>query len=257
MGAGHRRDRPRKTPAVAVKHRQRPQIHRMRRHRPYQYVRHGVRVGAAVRVNDTFWIAGRARRVVQRDCVPFVGGRSPRVISIAFGEKRFVVEDADPFAGTVVDRVIDIDDQQLAIDLRQCGLDRRRKLAIGDQDLRLAVVELKRDRGRIKSSVQRIQHRSGHRNAKVRLDHWRRVGQHHRNRIAAPDAALRERGRKLAAAAIQLRPRQSQCILSAAMNDGRQRRKHGRRALQKWQRRQRRKVGQRSDRARYRTGCAS
>ena len=43
-------------------------------------VGHGVGVSAAVMVDDALRIAGRARRVVERDRVPFVGRRSPCVI---------------------------------------------------------------------------------------------------------------------------------------------------------------------------------
>ena len=128
----------------------------MVRHRPHQHIGHGVRVSAAMRVNDALRIAGRTRRVVERDRIPFVGRQIPRVIGIALREKNFIVERADPFPRAVVHRIVNVDDQQLAIDRGQRRLDRRREFAIGDQDLRFPMIQLKCDRRRIEPRVQSV-----------------------------------------------------------------------------------------------------
>ena len=72
MGAGQRGDRPRKAPAVAVEHRQGPEIDRMRRNRLRHLVAERVQIGAAMMVDDALGVAGRARGVVEGDRVPLV-----------------------------------------------------------------------------------------------------------------------------------------------------------------------------------------
>ena len=73
--AGRRGDRPVEAPAVAMEHRQRPQVHRVLRHRPVEDVVDRVQVRAAIVIHDALGIAGRARGVVERDRVPLVGRR--------------------------------------------------------------------------------------------------------------------------------------------------------------------------------------
>jgi hypothetical protein len=58
MRAAHRHHRPRKTPAVAVKHRQRPEIDRLRRQRPGHGVADGFQKRTAMMINHTLRIAG-------------------------------------------------------------------------------------------------------------------------------------------------------------------------------------------------------
>ncbi len=79
--------RPREAPAVAVEHRQRPQIDRVLGHGAGQHVALGHQVGAAVVVDDALGIAGRAGGVVERDRVPFVVGHRPGEVGIALGEQ--------------------------------------------------------------------------------------------------------------------------------------------------------------------------
>src|SRR5690554_7544898 len=51
VGAGHGRDGPGKTPAVAVEHRQGPQVHRVHVHRPDRLVTQRVNIGTTMVVN--------------------------------------------------------------------------------------------------------------------------------------------------------------------------------------------------------------
>ena len=72
VDAGGRRDRPWKTPAVAVEHRQCPQIDRMLAEIARKDVTDGVQVGTAVVGHHALGIARCSRGVAERDGVPFV-----------------------------------------------------------------------------------------------------------------------------------------------------------------------------------------
>ena len=98
IDAGDRGQRPRKAPAVAVKHRQRPQIDRVMRQLPADNVAERVEVGAAVVVDHAFRVAGGAGGVVQRNRVPFIGRRLPRITGVSAGEKFLISGFADAFA---------------------------------------------------------------------------------------------------------------------------------------------------------------
>ena len=74
VGAGVGRHGPRKAPAVAVKHRQRPKIHRVMRHAQRDDVARRVEVRAAMVVDHPLGVAGGAGRVVERDRIPLVAG---------------------------------------------------------------------------------------------------------------------------------------------------------------------------------------
>ena len=109
---GVRGHRPREAPAVAVEHRQRPQVHRMPRHAPVDDVRQRIQVRAAMVIDDALRIAGRAGRVVERDRIPFVGGRLPCEIGIALCDERLVIRFAQQVsAGS--ERIDDVDDERL------------------------------------------------------------------------------------------------------------------------------------------------
>ena len=81
---------PGESPAVAVEHRQRPQVHRVLRHAPGDDVADGVQVRAAVVVDDALGVAGRARGVVQRDGVPLVLRPQPGELRVALLQQRLV-----------------------------------------------------------------------------------------------------------------------------------------------------------------------
>ena len=82
IGPRHRRHRPGEAPAVAMEHRQRPQIDGVLRHPPGERVADRVQVGAAVVVDDALRVAGGARRVVERDRIPLVARQRPRIVGI-------------------------------------------------------------------------------------------------------------------------------------------------------------------------------
>ncbi len=237
VDAGVRRHRPREAPAVAVEHRQRPQVHGVARHAPVDDVRQRVQVGAAMVIDDALRIAGGAGRVVERDRIPLVGRGLPRVCSVAIGDECVVVGRAEPLAARAL-RIVDVDDERLRLRKRQRLLHRRREFGVRDQHLRLAVVEHEGDRLAVEARVERIEHAAGHRHAEVTFDHLRRVRQHGRDRIAAADPGTHQRRRELARTRVGVRPR----VAALAMHDRKLPRPDLGRARDQRQRRQRRVV---------------
>ena len=112
IDAGGGRDRPRKAPAVAMEHRQRPEIDRMLAEIAGKDVADGVEIGAAMMGDDALWIACGARGVAQRDSVPFVAGQACHEAGIALRDRRFIFDFADPLAAG--ERcVVDVDDDRV------------------------------------------------------------------------------------------------------------------------------------------------
>jgi hypothetical protein len=66
MRPGECGDRPRKAPAVAVEHRQGPQIDRMMPHAPDENIAERIQTGAAMVIDDTLRVPGGAGSVVGR-----------------------------------------------------------------------------------------------------------------------------------------------------------------------------------------------
>ena len=72
MGASLHGHRPRKAPAVAMKHGQGPQISGEVRHGPGGHIAHGVQVSAAVMRDNTFGVASGAAGVTDGNGIPLV-----------------------------------------------------------------------------------------------------------------------------------------------------------------------------------------
>ena len=190
-------------------------------------------------VDDALGIAGGARGVVERNRVPLVARRRALISFIALGDERLIVDPAEPFARTVVFRVVIVDDQRPALGQLQRRADHARKFAVDNERLGFAVVEHEGDRGRVEAGIERVEHGAAHRHAIVAFEHRGRVGEHDRDRVAADKAALRERGSELFRAGVEL----AVVATKGAMRDRQPIGKHRRRALEKGQRRQRLKVG--------------
>ena len=237
VGAGALGQGPGKAPAVAVEHRQGPEIHRMVRHVPADDVAERVQIGAAIVIHDTFRIAGGAGGVVQRDRVPFVGRILPRIGGIAGVQERLVGHLPQQRAAGGLG-VVDVDHQRLLVQQRQRPLDRRRELAVGDQNAGAAMAQHEGDRLGIEPGVERVQHRAQHGNAEMRLVDRRHVGRHHRNGIAAADPAPRQRRSQPTATVIGLPP----AVTHRAMHHGKTIRIHRRGTLQERHRVERRVV---------------
>ena len=192
-GARHRRQGPGEGPAVAMEHRQCPQIDRMLRHGPGHGVADGADIGAAMRIDDALRIARRAAGVVQRDGVPLVVRLPPLVGRITARDKVVVGRLAQQRAGAVILRIVDIDHSYRAADLLQRAFHDRGVFPVGDEDLRFAVVQDEGDCRGVQPGVQRVEYGAGQGNAEMAFEHLRDVRQHRRHRVALADAALRQR----------------------------------------------------------------
>ncbi len=192
-------------------------------------------------VDHALRVAGGATGVVQGNRVPFVGRQAPGKVGFAAGHKGFVRQIAEIFGGTGVQRVLHIDHQHGPGGLaqRQRFFHHARKLRVHDHGLRLAVVEHEGHGLRVQPGVDRIEHCPCHGDAKVRLYHGRRVGQHHRHRVVFANARLRERTGQLAGSAVSGGP----VLAQITVHDGQAVGVHLGRALDETQRRNRRMVG--------------
>ena len=235
MRAGLGGDRPGKAPAVAVEHRQRPEIDRMKLHLPGHRVPGRVQPGAAMVIDHALGIAGRARGVVQRDRIPLVRRRRIGAIRIALRQQRFVVEAADPVSRSVIFRVVDIDRQDLPPEFSQRLSDGVGEFPVDEYRLRLAMLEHEGDGRGIEADVQRVQHGARHRHAEMALQHFRRVGGHNGHGIALADAPPGNGVRQPVAAPARFAPGKA----APAMHDRRTVRENPGCALQKGKRRQR------------------
>ena len=196
VGTAHQRHGPRVAPAVAVEERQRPQVHRARRQVPGQDVADGHQERPAVVIDDALGITRRPRRVVERDRLALVARRAPFEVGRSLGQERFVLDLAERAAGAVVERVVDVDDEELPTELLERRADDGGELAVGDERLRLAVAEDVGDRARIEPGVDGVEDRSGHGHAIVGVEHRRDVGEHDGHGVAGADATRGERRRQ-------------------------------------------------------------
>ncbi len=93
---------------------------------------------------------------------------------------------------------------------RRHKLQRRRrdggKFAVDDQHLRPAVLQNEGDPGRIQPDVERIEHGAQHRHTEMRLEQFRHIRCHHRNRVPAADAGARQRRGEAPAPDIAIAP---------------------------------------------------
>ena len=233
--ARHRRDRPREAPAVGVEHRQRPEEDGARRDVPRQNLADGHHPRAAVVIDDTLRVARGSRRVIERDRLPLVADRRSLEVGRALSEERLVLDLAQPLAGPLVERIVEINDEWPPVELSQGLADRRRELAVGDQDLGLAVAQDVGDGAGVQPGVDGVEHGAERRDPMVRLEYGRHVGQDHRHRVALADAPRRQCRGKPA------RPRVELAVADAsrAVNDRGAVGINGRRAGQESQRRQR------------------
>ena len=81
-----------------------------------------------------------------------------------------------------------------------------RELTVGDQHLRLTVVEHEGDGPSIEPHVERVEHGATHRYTELTLEHLWCIPEHRSHRIAATDAALHEGRGEPAAAGVGLGP---------------------------------------------------
>ena len=199
MGSAHRRDRPGKTPAVAVKHRQGPEMGAGRPQSSAQRLAESHQIGAAMMANDALGIAGRSRGVVEGDRLPLVVGHPDRRIRIAAGNEVLVL---DPVAFRRVARLrrADFDQGRGMPDLCQGRLGDRHQFGIDQEGLALGMLQDECHRLRIEPVVDRVEDAARHGRRIVHLQRRDAVGREHRNRVVLADAGLAERVGRLPAA---------------------------------------------------------
>ena len=168
-------------------------------------LRQRVEVGAAMVVDHALGVAGGARGVVERDRVPLVGGSGPGEVGIAFrrGTPRSPSRRAAcrPSCRGSSMSITSGRRSSNASAARSC-----RELAVGDQDLGLAMLEQEGDRLGVEASVQRVQHGADHRHGEMRLVHRGNVRRHHGDGIARGRRRRAQRRGEAAGAGIGLRP---------------------------------------------------
>ena len=210
MRAGEQADRPREAPAVAVEHRQRPEIDRVLAHAGGDRVGVAHQRRAAMVVDDALRIAGGAAGVIERDGVPFVGRHRPGKCRVAIGDKRLVVESAETLSLDAAFEVAVIDQQRLHLGMLQRLLEhaartRYRRSAPWSS----AWSSMKAIGRRVEPRIDGVQHGAGHRHAVMRLEHGGRVGEHHRDGVADADVRARRAPRRAGGCARRTRRRRA------------------------------------------------
>ena len=192
---------PRQAPAVAVEHRQRPQVHGARVHAGLKRDAERAQVRAAVRVDRALRPARGARGVVDRDRVVLVPVPDADRLRHAAGQEVLV-----GIAGR--SGVLHDDDGGV-------GVEQVHQLRVGDHDARAAVGEDVVDFDGAQARVDRDQDGARGRHAEVRLEDRRGVGAQHGDAVAALHARSAQRGRESSRALRELRVR----VAAVAMYD--------------------------------------
>ena len=203
--AGQGSNGPGIAPAIAMKHRQRPQIHRVIAHAPGHLVAQSIQVSTAVMVDHPFRVARSAGGIVKGYGLPLIAGPVPVEVRVAFSQEDLVIKIADCFAFAILG-VVNVDDQNGPFDQRQRLADHRVKLAVGDQYPGFAMIEHERNGFCIQAHVQGIEHSADHGHAEVRFKHCRDIGQHHGDGVPGADPPAVERRSKSATSLISLLP---------------------------------------------------
>ena len=235
----HRRDRPRETPAVAVEQRQRPQIDGLGRQWPDTDVAHRFEESSPMVVDHAFGAPGGTGGVVQRDRVGLAARQRPCERRVAVGNESLVLHCSEPPTRPGIERVVDVDHVDLALELRQRRPHHASVHAVSDHHLGRAVLEDIGDRVGIEPRVDRIEHGAEDRHAVVRIKHRRDIRQHHSDDVAALYAEPGQRRSQPARALVVLRISDPQ----AAVDHGHPIRVDLRRARQERDRGQWRMVG--------------
>ncbi len=162
-----------------MEHREGPEVDGVPRHPPVHYVAERVQIGSAVMVDDPLGVARRSRRVVECDRVPLVGGTDPLELRIPLFEERLVIRRSHERSSGPVG-IHDVD-HQLRPSLPQHEkrfLYDGRKLGVGQEGPRFAVLQHESDGLGVESDVQCVQNRTRHRDPEMAFDHRRHVGEH-------------------------------------------------------------------------------
>ena len=203
VARGHRGDGPGEAPAVAVEHRQRPEVGALGREPGHDDLGERVQVRAAVRVDDALGRPRRARRVVDRDRLLLVLEPARGPLGRARGEE-LLVGVVRPAA------VVDAHDVQRAqVERREL----RRQRVVDEQRARARVAQDEVDLSGSEARVDGDQHAAGERHGVVRLEHGRGVGREHGDAIAMRHPARAQRVGEPVAALLELPVGQPPAVL--------------------------------------------
>ena len=174
--ARRRGHRPREAPAVAVEHRQRPQVDRVVAELGLDHLAERVQVRAAVRVDDALRAAGRARGVVDRDRLLLVAQQRRHARRVARGDQRLVLvtQPHDLDAGGRLGR-------------------QRLELGVDEQHARSGVLEDVADLRGAQPHVDRHEHAAGRRHRVVELEQLGHVRAQRGHAIVALQPARAQR----------------------------------------------------------------
>ena len=194
LDAADRDQRPRRAPAVAVEHRQRPQVDAVVGVPRVQQLAQGVEIRAAVAVHDALGPPGGARRVVDRDRGALVVDR-PRqgvvsqIVRGSAGQQVRVRDRArDRVAGGRAVRVDDGDDRAHGLQRGDHGRDGRRERGVDHEEHGAGVVADVADLLGGQPGVDRHEHGSRERDREVRDDHLGHVRQQVGHPVARTDS---------------------------------------------------------------------
>ena len=194
MGARQHRDRPWEAPAVAMKERQRPQIHGMVWHLPGHHIVDRIGPGAAMGIHHALRLAGRAGCVIQGQRIPLIIRRGVRKIGRTLCQQGFIGQLTNTVAARPLG-VLDINDEQIAPGVAHRLSRQGGELGINEQYLGLAVLENKTQCGSIEPDVVGIQHGAQHGDRQCAFQGFRDIGRDQRHGVTFANASLRKRGR--------------------------------------------------------------
>ena len=172
---------------------------------PDHLVAQGVKVGPAVVIDNAFGVARGAGGVVERDRLPLICRPLPRVVRVALGQQRLVIQCADRLAFAVL-RVIHVDDQRWMIKHGHGSMDHGMEFTVGNQHPGFAVGQHEGNGFGVEAYVKCIEHCAEHGHRKVGFEHGRDIGQHHRHGIALANPASGQRTGQTPAALVSLQP---------------------------------------------------
>ena len=203
-------DGPRKAPAVAVKHRQGPEVARKVGHVPSHRIADRVEVSAAVVGDHALGVAGGTRGVTHRNRVPLVMRPTQLGHRGVAGQPSFVFHFTKALTCAGVLAVVHIDHQHIALVLTPKNAQRflhgGRELSVGDDDAGFAVVHLPSNQRGVQPSIECMQDRIDCRNRVMGFEHLGCVGEHHAHRGASLHTRSLQRCGQPSAALAHLRP---------------------------------------------------
>ncbi len=156
-------------------------------------------------VDDTFWVAGRARGITDRDRIPFIVRQDVLERLVAFRQQVLVSQLANTLSAETLG-VDDVDDPGRGFTEYERLGGKSGVLRVDQEYGGFRMVENIGDRFRFEPGVIGVQHRTGHRNREMAFQHLGNVRRENRDRIALADATMPERRCQSTAAKLDFGP---------------------------------------------------